>query len=371
MARRASTSAFAPLLSALGALLLSCAGPSPQTPVDPPPQPTQGSRVGEPPAPVASLALEVGPSPPPPVASCEDDFVPALATGAEVLVKDWAKLLGDVSKRLTEAKLVVDLKTQDPPPAGRVPSLGELREILKSEIAADRCVPYGYIRGDCFARAHVMVNKLAKHNINGAKLFVTAVRPNALWASNDYFPKGITWGFHVAALVVVNDNGALAVVVLDPSVTPAGHEPMPPDVWVRAVDSKAKPDGTNKIILEAASPGLFWPRAKPKGTYSAGVAVGPGDFATYLAKSKGLLASDSKTLTKLTPHPSPGVPGPTATLVAVRVASLDEAGVLFKESPAVYTVPAELRNKLSLAVQADRAVDVQVDAALGNVTSVE
>lgn len=85
---------------------------------------------------------------------------------------------------------------------------------------------------------------LGDHGVDNAKIFVLG----SLHAGdgNKYFPNGVDWGWHVAPIVVVNDNGHYDLRVVDPAID---QHPITPEDWISRVDpsmSKVQVQVTNR-----------------------------------------------------------------------------------------------------------------------------
>lgn len=106
---------------------------------------------------------------------------------------------------------------------GRTTSTQELKK-LATELRADPSIPFDYIYDGCYARAHLMCRELGQMGVARMKLFVHG----DLAAKNQY--QDVTWGWHVAPMVVVEGKDGPELRILDPSFT---EEPMTPTEWIR------------------------------------------------------------------------------------------------------------------------------------------
>jgi len=83
-----------------------------------------------------------------------------------------------------------------------------VKEFLKMED-----IPFDYALDGCFARAHKMAYLLDQKNIVTAKAFVMG----RLFASTKYGPA--SWRYHVAPILLVEENGEKIPYVIDPSLS--------------------------------------------------------------------------------------------------------------------------------------------------------
>lgn len=100
--------------------------------------------------------------------------------------------------------------------------------ILKifQEMTVQKKIPFGYPEDGCFARAHEMSYQLDQKEIHTGKVFATG----RFRVDNSKAEKGvITWGFHVAPFMLVDDGKVKKPWVIDPSLF---YEPVPIEKWL-------------------------------------------------------------------------------------------------------------------------------------------
>ncbi len=97
---------------------------------------------------------------------------------------------------------------------------------LFQEMTVQRKIPFGYPEDGCYARAHEMAYQFDQMDIHSGKVFATGVfRIENSKAKNGV----ITWGFHVAPFVLVDDGKVKKPWVIDPSLF---YEPVPIERWL-------------------------------------------------------------------------------------------------------------------------------------------
>jgi hypothetical protein len=108
--------------------------------------------------------------------------------------------------------------------------LGNLTFIDKNEQIKQ--VTFAYPDDGCYARAHVMAQRLALRNVQSEKVFATGslAVPNDRGADAPAGQPGVTrWGWHVAPVIsVLGNDGVVRKMVLDPSIAKG---PITVDQW--------------------------------------------------------------------------------------------------------------------------------------------
>jgi hypothetical protein len=142
-------------------------------------------------------------------------------------------------------------------------------------------VPFKYIPDGCYARAHMMIDRMQQDGFASSKIFAIG----NLSAKNDVFPQGVSWWYHVAPLVEVNDNGTKRLVVVDPAVNP-NNPIMSPEEWVAAIDpSKAQ------VKVEITDPTQYFPMN--------GAPPTPQPFNSNLSAADGTCVSYTQSLNSM------------------------------------------------------------------------
>ncbi len=122
---------------------------------------------------------------------------------------------------------------------GRIPTRTELQREFDA-LAAIPGIPFEYILDGCYARAHLMCEKLHQDEVNSAKMFVILDNPREgrLEADNKYMHA--SWWYHVAPMVFARDEqtGRVEPYIMDPSM--ATH-PLPPQEWVHQMWDEETP----------------------------------------------------------------------------------------------------------------------------------
>jgi hypothetical protein len=283
--------------------------------------------------------------------TCADAFA-APSHEAIVTPAEWSALAQKTIDVLAAgAKKIVATKHLDGPPTGTIPSLDELTQTMSSEIVGNACIPFKFISGDCFARAHVVANKLAAHGFNSAKIFAyRADKSRLLSASNEYF-RSVTWKFHVAALVVVSVGSTHDLRVVDGSVDPA---PLAPAEWLARIDAKGGP-----VTLEFDTRDEYFPRTQKNGSTQSGT---PPAFETNLVAAWKQLAKDRDTLSRMKPVPErAGSPIATHVFERAVVSEMDAKTVSFVHSPAVFSLSDKEKARLEQNTTAPKSVTVDMN----------
>ena len=95
-------------------------------------------------------------------------------------------------------------------------------------------IPFGFPEDGCYARAHEMSYQLDKKKIYTGKVFATG----NFRVDHDKTEKGaVTWQFHVAPVVIVDDGKAKRFWVIDPSLF---YEPTTLASWLEALTAHPK-----------------------------------------------------------------------------------------------------------------------------------
>jgi hypothetical protein len=136
-------------------------------------------------------------------------------------------------------------------------------------MAAQQDIAFGYPADGCYARAHLMVQRMQQMGLTPGKVWSFA-NPDALHANTPNHPDGyVNWGYHVAPTVPVQQpDGTVQDMVVDPSMF---DRPVTIDEWRDAQQSP----GSSEPYIDQTAPGEA-PTA-PDGTSYPGSGYWPGE----------------------------------------------------------------------------------------------
>jgi hypothetical protein len=195
---------------------------------------------------------------------------------------DEATLLSELARALGQKSVVRASWAEDDisKPAGRVLTACQAQEVV-DRLRARRDIPFGYIKEDCEARAHVICEALREQGIACAKVFVSSEGRNAGFL---FRGESMTaaWGAHVAALVFVRDDktGNIGVRVLDPSLS---ARPLAVQDWIGLFRRKSE------VTVDLTRDSQYFPRSEREA---------PADFSSGVAMAHAALAQDKDVLEK-------------------------------------------------------------------------
>ena len=216
----------------------------------------------------------------PTVEALEDRQVMSVATDA----------FRQVVYQLVQQRLAVpaSLSALEAAPAGSIPTPSQLDSYesyyfehtnpeLQRDLGGLKELAFGYIPDGCYARAHIMDEILGNHGINNAKLFCLGTLHAG--DGNRFFPQGVDWSYHVAPLVVVNDNGTLGLRVVDPAID---QHPITPEDWITRIDPSR-----SFVQLQVTSRNQYYPERnnQPSGDSFAKNLSGRADTAIEIQKT--------------------------------------------------------------------------------------
>lgn len=180
---------------------------------------------------------------------------------------------------LLTASGAVQAQTWAPRPASRtrvarsrIISLKKVRHLFKV-MAAQPDIAFRFPRDGCYARAHLMVQRLRRLGVSASKVWAFPSKGERLYARTANDPRGhVEWKYHVAPYVVVRyPSGRLYNIVLDPSLF---DRPVAVDTWAQAQKRsprsrapflcKTRP-GQAPYSPEGQKPGTgYWPSKDPR-----------------------------------------------------------------------------------------------------------
>jgi hypothetical protein len=149
-------------------------------------------------------------------------------------------------------------------------------------MARQKDIAYHFPVDGCYARAHLMVERMQKNGFKPRKVWSVA-NGEALFAKTKNHPRGyVTWGYHVAPILGVRDGKEQRWYAIDPSLF---DRPVILAEWMKAqmrTSNSSKPFVTITKIGEAPlwvdhkkKPGTgYWPTSDPKdGAHNHAVAT--------------------------------------------------------------------------------------------------
>jgi hypothetical protein len=192
----------------------------------------------------------------------------------------------DVVAHLRRTGNEVEVRTADRPvapapprpttnllPASETTSYAKCAEIFNL-MAAQRDIAFRFPIDGCYARAHLMCERMIQRGLKPRKIWSVA-NGDSLYARTKHNPNGyVTWGYHVAPVLRIrNADGTQRWYVIDPSLFP---KPATVTMWMNAqmrTPSSPKPYLTiSKIGLgpfwldRKRKPGTgYWPGPDPSG----------------------------------------------------------------------------------------------------------
>jgi hypothetical protein len=142
----------------------------------------------------------------------------------------------------------------------------ERAEALFADLAAQGDIVFRYLAEGCYARAHLMVQRLLQLGAVPRKVWTFAQgRDDPLWVNPPGQPEVVvSWGYHVAPTVRVRDpDGVVRDVVLDPSLF---DRPVPVEEW-----RDAQHDNPRLVVTALGEPPVparggsgYWPDQDPR-----------------------------------------------------------------------------------------------------------
>ncbi len=120
----------------------------------------------------------------------------------------------------------------------------EEAEELFAYLAAQEDIAFAYPIDGCYARAHIMTQKMIELGMPAdelGKAWTFAQPGEALRVDTNHDPNGyVQWGWHVAPTInVVDENGNIVPMVIDPSIETG---PVSVDDWVETSANGGNPD---------------------------------------------------------------------------------------------------------------------------------
>lgn len=116
-------------------------------------------------------------------------------------------------------------------PYGPGPLTPQQADALFATMAAQSDIAFGYPRDGCYARAHLMVERMQALGVTPGKAWTFASgHGDPLWVDTPNVPEGkVEWGYHVAPTVPVRGtDGTVRDMVIDPSMY---DHPVTVDQW--------------------------------------------------------------------------------------------------------------------------------------------
>lgn len=150
---------------------------------------------------------------------------------------------------------------------GIEPTENEARALFDKVVHEMKDIPFGYTEDGCFARAHVVANRLKDQGYRTGKIWIAG-------RLTDPSNPSTQWSYHVATVLYVNQGGRSEPRVIDPS--PTNKKLLTVDEWVKFNNVQVKPtlvgfpipeQVTNfgETVISYSSPIPFMPRKVPRG----------------------------------------------------------------------------------------------------------
>ncbi|HEX4622293.1 MAG TPA: protein-glutamine glutaminase family protein [Myxococcaceae bacterium] len=259
--------------------------------------------------------------------------------------------------------------TASAPMPAKIPTLQQLQKMVQEITGPDaqmvkdlspwpkgltpHSVPFKYIPDGCYARAHMMIDRMQQDGYASSKIFAIG----NLAAKNEVFPQGVSWWYHVAPLVEVDDNGTKRLVVVDPALNP-GNPIMSPEDWAAAIDPSK-----GQVKLEITDPTQYYPMN--------GGAANPQAFNANIKPADGTCVKYTQTLNgmgvKAGAAPAPGAEPAPATHDLVENANVLDVTPnnevhLHNSARRIKATPDQAKTLLA-AKKAGKAVHVHVSHA--------
>lgn len=149
------------------------------------------------------------------------------------------------------------------PPSAPIPAA--TAALVFDAMAAQPDIAFKFPVDGCYARAHLMVERMRKMGLKPGKVWTFASAPNdPLWVSTPNHPDGrVDWGYHVAPTMPVQaEDGTVQDMVVDPSMF---DHPVPIEEWKDAQHDH--PHVVQTAPGEPPIPGRggsgYWPSSDP------------------------------------------------------------------------------------------------------------
>jgi len=152
---------------------------------------------------------------------------------------------------------------------GPGPISPEAAAALFALLAAQGDIAFGYPVDGCYARAHLMVQRMQQMGLTPGKVWSFA-NPDNLHANTPNHPDGyVEWGYHVAPTIpVTQPDGSVQDMVMDPSMF---DRPVTIDEWR---DAQRAP-GASEPYIDQTAPGEA--PTHPSGAQYPGSGYWPSD----------------------------------------------------------------------------------------------
>ncbi len=182
----------------------------------------------------------------------------------DIVVEKPGLAMGPADPILVGCPTVVIGDTPTPGIFGPGPMTPAAAAILFAIMAGQGDIAFKYPADGCYARAHLMVQRMEKLGATPGKVWSFASGPgDPLWVSTTHDPAGtVEWGYHVAPTVPVRDpDGVVRDKVIDPSLF---DHPVPIDEWRDAQHDTPVIDQTLPGNPPAGHTGSgYWPGPDP------------------------------------------------------------------------------------------------------------
>jgi Glutaminase len=97
-------------------------------------------------------------------------------------------------------------------------SMDDAVKVFK-KMAAQKDIAFHYVADGCFARAHLMIQRMEKMGIPASRVWSLPKNNGKLVAKTPFMKKGsVEWTYHVAPVIPVMNSGKTDYMVIDPSM---------------------------------------------------------------------------------------------------------------------------------------------------------
>lgn len=128
----------------------------------------------------------------------------------------------------------------------------EFKNLSCNRVLRNPCLPFQYATDGCYARAHYMRKVMAEAGYDCKKIF--AIDQGGRLQANTKANCCVSWGYHVAPLLHVEDGYSTKMMVIDPSLF---DEPVVYTTWVNKMKANCKRLGMPNIRTEIKSSEYF------------------------------------------------------------------------------------------------------------------
>jgi uncharacterized Zn-binding protein involved in type VI secretion len=182
----------------------------------------------------------------------------------DIVVEKPGAVLGPADPILMGCPTVIIGDTATPGLSGPGPLTPDAAAALFAIMAAQPDIAFAYPADGCYARAHLMAQRMQQLGVTPGKVWSFASgQDDPLWVNTPHDPSGsVEWGYHVAPTVPVRgSDGVVRDMVMDPSLF---DHPVSIDQWRDAQHDHPDIEQTALGQPPPGSPGSgYWPADDP------------------------------------------------------------------------------------------------------------